>query len=199
MSELLHHLNQCSAEQPTWEGRANAHYIFLWNSNRLPLVDYDVVSCGITEEPIRRRQYFEFQPKRSDVPLHVYHNHAPSAKLSLGKRKTTMKAFWKHVITKSSVEQPAVVFGGDFNCSPVQWTICLQEMHLFRSSMKTVQSCQSKAIPRPGDTTLAVNAIAFQEESGCGKSCNIKAFTDAHDVVLVPPCLGNERNPPGTM
>ena len=103
-----------------------------------------------------------------------------------------MKAFWKHVITKSSVAQPAVVFGGDFNCSPVQWTICLQEMHLFRSSMKTVQSCQSKAIPRPGDTALVVNAIAFQEESGFGKSYNIKAFTDAHDVVLVPLCLGNK-------
>ena len=49
MSELLHHLNQCSAEQPAWEGRTDAHYIFLWNLNSLPLVDCDVVSCGITE------------------------------------------------------------------------------------------------------------------------------------------------------
>ena len=105
-----------------------------------------------------------------------------------------MKAFWKHVITKSSVEQLAVVFGRDFNRSPVQWTICSEEMHLFRSSMKTVQSCQSKAIPRSGDTALVVNAIAFQEESGFGKSYNSKAFTDNHDVVLAPLCLCNKGN-----
>ena len=36
-----------------------------------------------------------------------------------------------------------------------------------------------------------MNAIAFQENSGFGKSYNINAFTDAHDVVLVPLCLCN--------
>ena len=87
MSELLGQVNQGIAEQPAWEGRTYAHYIFIWNSNSLRLVNYEVVSCGITEEPTRRCQYFEFQPKGSDVPLHVYHNHSPTPKFNLGKRK----------------------------------------------------------------------------------------------------------------
>ena len=65
-------------------------------------------------------------------------------------------------------------------------------MHDPSASRKTVQSCESKAIPRHGDNALVVNAIAFQEESGFGKSYNSKAFTDAHDVVLVPLCLCNK-------
>ena len=55
-----------------------------------------------------------------------------------------------------------------------------------------MQSCLSKAIPRHGDIALAINAIAFQEDSGFGKSYNSDAFSDAHDVVLVPLCLCNK-------
>ena len=101
-------------------------------------------------------------------------------------RKVLMRTLWIHVMTKSSVAQPAVVFGGDFNCTQIQWTFCLRVMPN-NASRKTVQTCQSKAIPRHhGDIAVVVNAIAFQEESYFGKSYNIKAFTDAHDVVLVP-------------
>ncbi len=42
MLELLRKLNQRSAEQPAWEGRTDAHYIFLWNSSSLRLLDYAV-------------------------------------------------------------------------------------------------------------------------------------------------------------
>ena len=186
MSELLAQLNRGSAAQPAWQGRTDAHYIFLWNSNRLCLVDYEVVSCGIKSEPSRTGQYFKFQPRGSDVHLHVYHNHAPSTKLTLGKKKATMKAFWTHVMAKSSVAQPAVVFGGDYNCRPLHWTMCLTEMNSSMNSRKTVQSCESKTDPRTGDTALVMNATAFQEESRFGKSYNPNSFTDAHDVVLVP-------------
>jgi len=56
-----------------------------------------------------------------------------------------------------------------------------------------VNTCQSKAIPREhGDTALVVNALALQEESCFGKSYSLTAFTDAHDVVLVPLCLCNK-------
>ena len=58
MSELLGHLNQGSAEQPAWEGRTDVHYIFIWKTDSLRMVDYAVVSCGIKEEPTRRGQYF---------------------------------------------------------------------------------------------------------------------------------------------
>ena len=97
-----------------------------------------------------------------------------------------MKAFWTHVMAKSSVAQPAVVFGGDYNCKPLHWTMCLTEMNISMNSRKKVQLCESKAAPRTGDTALVMNATAFQEESRFGKSYNPNSFTDAHDVVLVP-------------
>ena len=48
-------------------------------------------------------------------------------------------------------------------------------------------------IPRnPGDRAMVFNAFALQEESGCGKSYKRHgkpdAFSDHHDVVLVPVC-----------
>ena len=52
-----------------------------------------------------------------------------------------------------------------------------------------MQACLSKAIPRHGDGALAINVVAFQEDSGFGKSWDTNAFSDAHDVVLVPLCL----------
>ena len=90
MKELLAHLNRGSAGQPAWEGKTDVHYIFMWKSNSLELVTYEVVSCGIETEPTRSGQYFQFQPKGSDAPLHVYHNHSPSSRstrLTQGRKK----------------------------------------------------------------------------------------------------------------
>ena len=50
-----------------------------------------------------------------------------------------------------------------------------------------MQICTSKTIPlQVGDRAIAINVNALQEDSGWGKSYNQKAFSDAHDVVLVP-------------
>ena len=176
MSELSEQLDQGSAEQPAWEGRTDVHYIFLWNSNRLRLVNYEVISCGITEHPNRRAQYFELHSTENDFPLHLYHNHSPSPHLTVPRRKTIVRSFWNHVITKSSVAQPAVVFGGDFNCTSIQWTQCLSGINDSQASRRTVQACHSKAIPRQGDIALAINAIAFTEDSRC---C-VRATTTHH-------------------
>ena len=54
--ELLRELNQRSAEQPAWKGKTDVHYIFLWNSSSLHLLDYQVVSCGIPEHPWKNSQ-----------------------------------------------------------------------------------------------------------------------------------------------
>ena len=56
----------CSAEQPAetqeiWTGETDQHYIFIWNTNNLNCVNYEVVSCGSDDQPQRRAQYFEFQ------------------------------------------------------------------------------------------------------------------------------------------
>ena len=104
-----------------------------------------------------------------------------------------MNNVWRHVAEQSNDAQPAVAFGGDFNCSSIQSTMCLTELNSSRDSRKTVQSIHRKAAPLHGDTALAVNAIAFQADSGFGNSYNAKAFSDAHGVVLVPLCLIDKR------
>jgi hypothetical protein len=96
------------------------------------------------------------------------------------------------VTAKSSVAQPAVVFGGDFNCNPLQWVTCFEHNMNTQAARRTVQACLSKAIPLPGDSALAMNVQAFQEDSRFGKSWDKFAFSDAHDVVLVPLSLCNK-------
>ena len=50
---LRHLLSSLSSSpaQPAWEGRSDGHYIFVWDSNKLVLNDYEFVSCGIVEHP----------------------------------------------------------------------------------------------------------------------------------------------------
>ena len=40
-----------NAEQPVWSGRADVHYIVVWNTDALQLRDYEVIGCGIDEHP----------------------------------------------------------------------------------------------------------------------------------------------------
>ena len=59
--------------------------------------------------------------------LHVFHNHSPSSdkrRLTSDQRKRLTSTFWLHVVKKTSAAQPAVVFGGDFNNSPLEWGTC---------------------------------------------------------------------------
>ena len=170
MLQLLRELNQGSAEQPAWEGKTDVHYIFLWNSSSLHLLDYQVLSCGIPEHPWRKSQYFQLQAKGVDFPLHVYHNHSPSTGLTLPRRKLVVKSLWDHATSKSTVAQPVVVLGGDFNCTPLQWASCFQHIMSTQAARRTVQECRNKTIPLHGDSALAMNVVAFQEDSRFGKS-----------------------------
>ena len=81
MQYLLEQLNS-SAALPAWTGRSDGHYIFLWNSSKLDLIEYDYVSCGIPDHPWRKAQYFQFRCAESpDHPqLHVCHDHSPPSK-----------------------------------------------------------------------------------------------------------------------
>ena len=198
MAELLQALNG-SAEQPVWDGRADVHYIFLWNTSSLQLRDYEVVSCGINDHPWRKAQYIQFTTASDGEPLHIYHNHSPSntkggKHLTLALRKCIFVNLWEHVRRKSNAEQPAVVFGGDYNCTPLEWTLCFTAL---KSHLRSVQVCTSKTIPRhKGDRAVAINVFALQEESFFGKSYQgMQTFTDDHDVVLVPLTWGGAAQP----
>ena len=59
-----------------------------------------------------------------------------------------------------------------------------------------MQICRARPIGGPkGDNAIAINVLATQETSGFGFSWQSKeeAFTDEHDVVLVPLHWGNRR------
>ena len=63
LRHLLSSLNSSAARPASsaWVGRSDGHYIFVWNSNKLVLKDYEFVSCGIKKHPWRLCQYLEFQ------------------------------------------------------------------------------------------------------------------------------------------
>jgi hypothetical protein len=198
MKIILDELNADSAAQPVWIGKADVHYIFVWNTNVLTCLLYEVISCGIKQQGERKAQYFQFviiselwMALDGDT-LHVIHNHSVSStsrKLTVDRRKQICSTCWLHVANKSSAAQPAVVFGGGFNCSPFQWTLCFTELLGTQSARRTVQICRSR--PEGGnkaDNAIAINVRAVQETSGFGRSWQSKkeAFSDGHDVVLVP-------------
>ena len=134
MHVLLGTLNP-AAGQPDWQGRADVHYMLLWDSNSLPPVDYEVVGCGISELPV---ETCKSQAGGGDFPLHVYHNHSPTTNLTPHRRKLLLRALWAHVTAKTSVAQPAVVFGVDFNCTDVQWIACIEHIMTPQDSRRTL-------------------------------------------------------------
>ena len=200
MKRILDELNADSAAHPVWIGKADVHYIFVWNTNALTCLLYEVISCGIKEQAARKAQYFQFVTVVAGETLHVFHNHSPSSdarSLTDGRRKRICSTCWHHVAKKTSAAQPAVVFGGDFNCSPVEWGLCFKDLMETQSARRTVQMCNSRLIGgHKGDNAIAMNVRAIQETSGFGISWQSKqeACSDAHDVVLVPLHWGNRLN-----
>ena len=145
-----------------WTGKADVHYIFVWNTSALTCLHYEVISCGIPEQAERKAQYFQFvrvRPQKQPETLHIIHNHSPASKqrrLTVGRRKLICSTCWHHVARKSSAAQPAVVFGGDFNCSPLQWTACFNDLKHHQSARRTVQICSSRTMgAKNGDNAIA--------------------------------------------
>ena len=59
-----------SAAQPAWMGRTDGHYIFVWNSQRLRLISYQYISCGIEEHAVNINSD---QPPSGSVPVCFMH------------------------------------------------------------------------------------------------------------------------------
>ena len=118
MKLILDELNVDSAAPPVWIGKTDVHYIFVWNTDALTCLLYEVISCGIQEQPVRKAQYFQFVQVIGGETLHVFHNHSVSSKthiLTIDRKKRTCSTFWRHAARKSSAARPAVLFAGDFN------------------------------------------------------------------------------------
>ena len=203
MKHLLRGLNS-SAAQPAWTGQCDGHYIFVWNSSRLMLKTAEYISCGIAGDDWRMAQYLCFQRADEQIgaPLHICHCNSPAnyiGELNDQRRTTIFQTLWAHVLRNerdeaaASAVQPVAVFGGNYNSTYWNWATVLKQAKDTQASRHSVQMCKSKTIPiNPGDRAVVVNALALQEESGCGKSYKRygkpDAFSDHHDVVLVPVC-----------
>ena len=203
MKHLLRALNS-SAAQPAWTGKCDGHYIFVWNSSRLMLKTAEYISCGIAGDDWRMAQYLRFQraDAQTGAELHICHCNSPVndiGDLNDHRRKTIFQTLWAHVLRNerdeaaASAVQPVAVFGGNYNSTHWNWSTVLKQAKDTQASRHSVQSCRSKTVPRnPGDRAMVFNALALQEESGCGKSYKRHgkpdAFSDNHDVVLVPVC-----------
>ena len=202
MKHLLGGLNS-SAAQPAWTGQCDGHYIFVWNSSRLMLKTAEYISCGLADDEWRMAQYLCFQrvDEQIGAPLHICHCNSPDYynELNDQRRKTIFQTLWAHVLRNerdeaaASAVQPVAVFGGNYNSTYWNWATVLKQAKDTQASRHCVQLCRSKTIPRNrGDRAVVFNALALQEESGCGKSYKRHgkpdAFSDDHDVVLVPVC-----------
>ena len=182
-----------NAEQLVWCGRAKS-FIF---SSALHVGEHDVIGCGIVEHPSRKAEYFQLETIASGLPLHLYHNHGSTTKtdrkLRLPRKKLIVRSFWSHVGTKSSAAQPAGRFSGDSDCTPLEWTMCFQEMLNTQASRETVQMCSGSDMARHhGDADIAINVRSTQEDSGFDLSWlrptqkKEDIFTDTHKLVFVP-------------
>ena len=98
---------------------------------------------------------------------------AATRHLTDAQRKQIFRTLWARVMENDhgSGSQPVAIFGGDFNCKPLQWVQCLKHAMDTQASRRSVQTCTSARIPRHhGDRAVVFNAFAAQEHSGWGKT-----------------------------
>ena len=187
LGELLQYLNRRAA-QPAWAGLADAHYIFIYSlASSFRVSSHALLSCGIPTQPYRQALHVVLQHLDTGAKIFLYINHSPSSQsrsLKLPKKRTVLRTLLAHARSTSGAEQPAIVLGGDYNCTEMDITNSLDRLSEdgFRVSMPYL--CTSRPIHRHGDLAMLWNCVAMQENSRFGKS--FKGFSDSHDVVLVP-------------
>ena len=117
-------------------------------------------------------------------------------------RAIIAKTAWDIVCLADSAAQPVAVFGGDYNCSMVEWRAVIDAMASTRPTRRREQLVKSRVIEEEGrkhlhgDDALAFNCLALQENSRYGNNFREKGvtnngFSDAHDLVLVPILFDN--------
>ena len=91
-------------------------------------------------------------------------------------RSTIAKTAWEIVCAADSAAQPVAVFGGDYNCSMVEWRAVLDAMASTRPTRRREQLVKSRVIEEEGrkhlhgDDALAFNCLALQENSRYGNN-----------------------------
>ncbi len=83
-----------------------------------------------------------------------------------------------------SATQPVAIFGGGFDCTSLQWLLCLREADATQAFRRSVQVLGGDVF---NDQAAIFNAFAAQEDSGWMPG-------NDHDFVLVPLCW--RRHPP---
>ena len=101
-------------------------------------------------------------------------------------RKLVAKTAWNLVCGEDNAAQPVALFCGDFNNTLFQCNTVINES--LKVKISWIQLCTSSDTPRHGDNALAINCTALDEPSHYGRTFREKqfAFSDAHDLVLIP-------------
>ena len=187
LGQLLQYLNR-GAAQPAWAGLAAAHYIFIYSlASRFRVSSHALLSCDIPSQPYRQALHVVLAHPDTGAKIFLYINHSPSSRscpLNLSRKRTILQTLLKHAHSTSGAEQPAIVFGGDYNCTEMNILKSLARLAEEGFRVRMPYLCTSGPIPRHGDLAMLWNCVAIQENSGFGKS--FKGISDNHDVVLVP-------------
>ena len=165
-----------------------------------------VSGAGSPREIGKKGQYLKFVHADWPQPINVVHNHSVSSdkrgKLTSKMRSTIAQTGWDIVCRADSAAQPVAVFGGDYNCTPLEWYSVIRGMHGTKSMRRREQLCVSRLIEEGGlaqlhgDDALAINCVALHEASRYGNSFRARGvsnngFSDNHDLVLVPILFDN--------
>ena len=205
-TQLVQHLN--SATSPgTWGGASCHHYVTLWRKDLgFTCVEEQSFWCRVETRDWQKGQYLKFVHADWPQPINVVHNHSVSSdkrgKLTPKMRSTIAQTAWDIVCRADSAAQPVAVFGGDYNCTPLQWHSVISDMHATKATRRREQLCVSRLIEegglaqKHGDDALAINCLALHEASRYGNSFRAKGvtnngFSDNHDLVLVPMFFDN--------
>ena len=205
-TQLVQHLNSATSAG-TWGGASCHHYVTLWRKDLgFTCVAEHSFWCRVETRDWQRGQYLRFVHADWPQPINVVHNHSVSSdkrgKLTSKMRSTIAQTGWDIVCRADSAAQPVAVFGGDYNCTPLEWYSVIRGMHGTKSMRRREQLCVSRLIEEGGlaqlhgDDALAINCVALHEASRYGNSFRARGvsnngFSDNHDLVLVPMFFDN--------
>ena len=205
-TQLVEYLNS-APRTGTWGGAACHHYVTLWRTDLgFTCAEEQSFWCRVPTRAWQKGQYLRFEKAGWPQPIHMVHNHSVSSNkrgvLTRKMRSSIAKAAWDIVCAADSAEQPVAVFGGDYNCSTLQWHFVIRDMQATQSTRRREQLCVSRLIEEGGlghlhgDDALVINCLALHETSRYGKSFRAtgvtnNGFSDSHDLVLVPILFDN--------
>ena len=165
-----------------WTWYSDMHLLTFVNTRLVRVQHYELMSAGVTSQPMRKLQHFVLVANDGSREFNVFNNH------SMSSSKHRLSPYMKnklpvHLYRHTRGNRPIVLMGGDFNANPLEWALALAEIRAVDSDAndKLIQS--GVHFPWPGDDALVLNCNAQQVGIAVGETFG--GFSDCHDVVAV--------------